>query len=52
MTGEQLKKHHASYYAIRTEGQEMQRISIGFQLVCLITFAFYCVKGKKNENGR
>ena len=54
MTGERLEKCFAGKYTA-AKNNALLRISIGFHLMCLITFPFYCVKGKMmkmvDENG-
>lgn len=56
MTQVQLCNHYTTKTQQRVRKKKILRgISIGFQLMCLITFAFYCVKEEMmkmvDENG-
>lgn len=57
MTQVQLCNHYTTktQQRVRKKKKILRGISIGFQLMCLITFAFYCVKEEMmkmvDENG-
>lgn len=60
MTGGEKKNdssalHNQNTAARKRKKKVLRGISIGFQLMCLITFAFYCVKEEMmkmvDENG-